>query len=96
MSSHLKAVTDLLRATLAREQQLRRLRPQLVDGPDGPECAWARYERTRMHEKVNDLRADCGRPALPLEDILRAERQAVGHSDYSQKFAFYCAELVEK
>jgi hypothetical protein len=96
MGSHLKAFTDVLRATLTREQELRGLRPHLVDGPDGTECAWARYERNRMHEKVNDLRADLGLPPLPLEDILRAERQAVGHSDYSLKFALYCAELVEK
>lgn len=96
MSSHLKAVTDVLRRTLAREQEQRGLRPNLVDGPDGPECAWAAYERKRMHEKVNDLRADLGLPAVPLEDILRVERQAVGHSDYSLKFAFYCAELAVK
>lgn len=96
MSSDLKAVTDALRATLAREQELRGLRPNLVDGPDGPECAWAAYERKRMHEKVNDLRADAGLPALPLENILRVEQQAVGHSDYSAKFAFYCAELTLK
>ena len=96
MNNDLKAVTDALRATLAREQELRGLRPHLVDGPDGPELAWATYERNRMHQKVKDLRADLGLPAIPLEDILRAERQAVGHSDYSLKFAFYCAELTVK
>jgi hypothetical protein len=96
VSSQLTAFTDLLHTTLAREQELRGLRPQLVDGPDGPECLWATYERNRMHEKVNDLRADLGLPALPLEDILRVERQALGHSDYSRKFAFYCAELAVK
>jgi hypothetical protein len=31
-----------------------------------------------------------------LSSVQRAERQAVGHSDYSKKFALYCAELVLK
>lgn len=96
MNSDLRAFTDVLHRTLAREQELRELRPDLVDGPDGPECLWATYERSRMHEKVNDLRADLGLHPLSLEDILRVERQAAGHSDYSRKFAFYCAELVVK
>lgn len=96
MPTSLKAATDCLRATLTAAQKERDQRPDLVDGPDGPECEWAAYERARMHEKVNEIRADLGRPALPMEDILRVERQAVGHSDYSLKFAFYCAELVEK
>lgn len=92
----LKAATDCLRATLAAAQGERDQRPDLVNGPDGPECEWASYERTRMHETVNAIRAERGLPAVPVEDILRVERQAVGHSDYSLKFAFYCAELAEK
>lgn len=92
----LKTATDVLRATLAAAQEQREQRPDLVDGPDGPECGWAAYERARMHEAVNALRADQGKLAVPVEDILRAERLAVGHSDYSRKFAFYCAEIAEK
>lgn len=96
MAASLKAATDCLRATLAAAQTERDQRPDLVDGPDGPECQWAAYERTRMHETVNAIRAERGLPAVPVEDIIRVERQAVGHSDYSLKFAFYCAELAEK
>lgn len=96
MPTTLKPATDVLRATLAHAQEERDQRPDLVDGPDGPECAWAAYERARMHEKVNEIRAERGLPAVPVEDILRVERQAVGHSDYSLKFAFYCAEIAEK
>lgn len=95
MQTSLKAATDCLRATLAAAQEERDKRPDLVDSPDGPECAWAAYERTRMHEKVNEIRAARGLSAVAVEDILRVERQAVGHSDYSRKFAFYCAELAE-
>ena len=96
MLTSLKAATDCLRATLTAAQEERAKRPDLVEGPDGPECAWAAYERTRMHEKVNEIRAERGLPAVPVEDILRVERQAVGHSDYSLKFAFYCAEIAQR
>jgi hypothetical protein len=93
--STLKAATDCLRAALAAAQAEREKRSNLVDGPDGPECEWAAYERARMHETVNALRSERGLPAVPVEDIVRVERLAVGHSDYSLKFAFYCAELAE-
>lgn len=92
----LKAATDCLRATLAAAQAERDERPDLVDGPDGPECEWAAYERARMHETVNAIRAERGLLPVPVEDVVRVERLAVGHSDYSLKFAFYCAELAEQ
>lgn len=91
----LKAATDCLRATLTAAQTERDARPDLVDGPDGPECEWAAYERTRMHDTVNAIRSERGLSPVPVEDIVRVERLAVGHSDYSMKFAFYCAELAE-
>jgi hypothetical protein len=94
--STLKAATDVLRATLATAQEERPQRPDLVDGPDGPECEWAVYERSRMHEAVNAIRAERGLTPLPVEEIARVERLAVGHSDYSSKFAYYCAELAVK
>lgn len=92
----LKAANDVLRATLAAAQEQRDQRPDLVDGPDGPECEWSAFERARMHETVNAIRAERGLPAVPVGDIVRVERMAVGHSDYSLKFALYCAELTEK
>lgn len=92
----LKAATDCLRATLAAAQAERDQRPELVDGPDGPECKWAAFERARMHEAVNAIRAERGLSALPLDAVVRVEQLAVGHSDYSLKFAFYCAELAEQ
>ena len=92
----LRAATDVLRATLAVAQEQRDQRPDLVDGPDGPECEWAAYERARMHETDNAIRADRNLPPVPIEDVVRVERLAVGHSDYSSKFAYYCAELADK
>ena len=37
-----------------------------------------------------------GNPSVTLEDVLKVERSACGHSDYEHKFAFYCADLAEK
>jgi hypothetical protein len=94
--SSLKTATDCLRATLAAAQEERHRRPDLVEGPDGPECEWETYERTRMHDTVNAIRAERGLPAASVDEVVRVERLAVGHSDYSRKFAYYCAELAEK
>lgn len=93
---NLKAATDCLRATLSAAQGERDQRPDIVEGPDGPECQWAAYERICMHNTVNAIRADHGLPNVPIEDVIRVERLAVGHSDYSRKFAFYCAEITRK
>jgi hypothetical protein len=95
MPTSLKAAADCLYATLTAAQKERAQRPDLVDGPDGPECEWAVYERPRMHGKVNELRTERGLPAVPVEEIIRVERLAAGHVDYSLKFAFYCAELAD-
>ncbi|WP_306317233.1 MULTISPECIES: hypothetical protein [unclassified Streptomyces] len=92
----LKAATDMLRATLAAVQAERDQRLGLVDGPGGPECEWAAYERACMHDAVNAIRAERGLPPVPVDGIIRADRLAAGHSDYSHKFAFYCAELAER
>jgi hypothetical protein len=92
----LKAATDVLRAVLAAAQTEREQRPDLISGPHGAECAWAPYERGRMYDAVNTIRAERGLPPVPMEDIDRVDRLAAGHSDYSRKFAFYCAELAER
>lgn len=94
--SSLRASTDSLLAALTAAQEQRDQRPDLVDGPDGPECEWATFERATMHQGVNDIRAERGLSAIPLDAVTRVERLAVGHSDYSRKFAFYCAELAAK
>ncbi|MFK4801661.1 hypothetical protein ACI3K5_23640 [Streptomyces sp. MPA0124] len=94
--SELGRLADRLQKILARAQENRDERDELVDGPDGIECAWAAHERNQMWKAVNALRAEHGRPSVPLDDIVQVERQAAGHSDYSRKFAFYCAELAEK
>ncbi|MFE9832477.1 hypothetical protein ACFYPK_28080 [Streptomyces halstedii] len=90
----MRASTERLLAALTSAQEQRDQRQGFVDGPDGPECEWAAFERTTMHQGVNEIRAEYGLPPIPLEVVTRVEGLAVGHSDYSWKFAFYCAELV--
>jgi hypothetical protein len=69
-------------------------RHEVVDGPDGPELAWMVYERSQMLDAVNAERATRSLPPVPVEDVIWAEQQACGHSDYVKKFAIGCADLV--
>lgn len=80
---------------LAEAQKERPQRDSLVERADGyPELEWAAYERGVMHEEVNRVRAESGHEPVPLTLVERVEGQAAGHSDYSSKFALYCAELA--
>ena len=62
--------------------------------PESGELEWVIHERRVMLGVTNRLRA--GRGLRPVEEvaIVRAETSAMGHSDYVQKFALSCAELV--
>ncbi len=92
----LRALSDSLREVLAAAQELRDQRPDLIDGPQGPECAWAIHEREVMLGAVNRLRAgiDAELPPVTMAEVERADQLACGHVDYSRKFAWGCAELV--
>jgi hypothetical protein len=83
-----------LRAVLGAAQEERDARPDLVAVDGEMLCEWAVYERSVMLREVNWVRTDAGLPEVPLEAIVRVEQSACGHSDYTQKFAFYCAELA--
>lgn len=84
----LRALSDSLRQSLAAAQEQRDQRPDLINGPHGPECAWTVYEREVMLDAVNRLRAGIDPELAP---VTMAE---VEHADYSRKFAWSCAELV--
>lgn len=86
--------TAQLRLTLVKAQEQRGMRPGLVTVDGLPECEWAVFERSAMHAEVNRLRALEDLPPLPLEAVSRVELLAVGHSDYTAKYAFGCAELI--
>jgi uncharacterized protein YkwD len=84
-------------SALIRAQSERGERQDMTYDPRGnPEVAWAAYERAKVLEAVNQVRAEFHLPPVTAEDVFRAEQMAVGHSDYTKKFALYCAELALK
>jgi len=86
----------LSKLTVAQEQRddLYREVPTKYDPYPVPE--WVVHERQVMYGEVLSERAKIGKGETPFSEVLVAEGQAKGHSDYSSKFAFYCAELVLK
>ena len=84
--------------TLSKAQDERPNKKAFVPSPDDkyPEPEWVLYERETMLSLVNEQRAKDGKPPINREELLRAERTACGHVDYSRKFALYCAELALK
>ena len=74
----------------------RNKRQYMVDRPDrgGREPAWVAYERKMMHEAVNRERTERSKKPIDVVEIKRVELLALGHTDYGEKFALYCAELV--
>ena len=101
MSSRLKNKEHLLKV-LSKAQGERDKRQELVTcvawwNPSKTEDipAWCEYEQEVMLGEVNKLRDKKGLPLIGPLDIARVEAMAKGHSDYSSKFALYCAELVD-
>jgi hypothetical protein len=101
MSSRLKIKEQFLEV-LSNAQGQRDQRQELVTcvawwNPSKPENipAWCEYEREVMLGAINKLRDKKGLPLIGLLDVSRVESMAMGHSDYSSKFALYCAELVD-
>jgi hypothetical protein len=88
-------VRDHLRAVLVEAQKERHLRPNLVQNTIGGfECEWAVYERSVMLGEVNRRRALAAVEPVSADLLERAEQQACGHVDYTDKFATNCAELA--
>lgn len=75
---------------LLTEMTLRHSRPGPVDG----EPAWVVYERSALREVVSDIRREHSRQPVTSRDIAALEERAVGHADYAEKLAFYCAQLA--
>lgn len=93
-------IFEHLRTVLVAEQDLRSERRgerfSSLDslGRDIYTLEWVAKERIAMLNAVNDIRAERGVSLLRLDDIARVEQMASGHSDYTKKFALYCAELA--
>jgi phosphopantetheine adenylyltransferase len=84
------ALRDQFLNILTAAQGERPAREYVTDG----ELGWVIYERETMHRAVNEARAERGLAPVPLAAVERVESLASGHSDYSSKFALYCAELA--
>jgi hypothetical protein len=82
---------NTFRKYLANLQKERDKRQYIVN----EETAWITYERMGMVNAVQNERLKRKLPPVPEELILKAEREALGHSDYSSKFALYCTEITE-
>jgi hypothetical protein len=87
-----RAVRDRLLAVLVKAMKERSARNETHRGETG----WVAYERAVMHVAVNEERAKLEKPPVDDGKIRSAESKAFGHSDYAEKFALYCTELVER
>jgi predicted alpha/beta hydrolase len=85
MSFAYKTVFEVILAKLDAETRLRAKRS--VDD-------WILKERACVRCEVNRLRALQARAPISMADVERAERLALGHSDYVRKYAHAAADLV--
>jgi hypothetical protein len=91
---HYLSIVDRLHKTLCEAQALRSEKSNWVEGDGGTTLEWILYERQVMFKAVNWERACQNLKPITVEQLRRAENCAVGHCDYTRKFALYCAELV--
>src|SRR5690349_13820024 len=91
-----KMWTDYMFGVLV-EAQKRRHEPamqELVSLGEVSELRWVLHERAQMVRHVNKAREGLGYPPVSEDAVHAAERQAEGHSDYTRKYALYCADLI--
>lgn len=80
-----KQIYETLRAAIVAETAHRK---------DRTTEEWILAERQCVLGAINKLRAQSGYPPVTLENVERAERTAIGHSDYISKYAHAAADLV--
>jgi hypothetical protein len=85
MASHYKPVYEAIRAKLSAETERRA-------GKTVEE--WILTERECVLREVNRQRSVLTLDPVSIADVERAERMAVGHSDYVSKYAHAAADLV--
>jgi hypothetical protein len=88
----LKSLADQMLAVLIEAQKARSVKSRWIVN----ELEWVVYERQMMQCAVNQVRVERGMAPVTEDDVARVERQALGHCDYSRKFALYCAELASQ
>jgi hypothetical protein len=62
----------------------------------GEMMGWSWYEITQLLSEVNNLRESQGLEPVSFSEMVDAERQASGHSDYTDRLAWSCAKLALK
>lgn len=55
---------------------------------------WVDKEREAMLSEVNRQLVNRQKSEISMDQLIRAEHLAVGHTDYSSKFSLYCAEII--
>ena len=83
--NHYKPVYEAIRAKLAAETEHRKKRSLE---------AWILAERECVMTEVNRQRRLLAYDPVDITTVERAERTAVGHSDYVSKYAHAAADLV--
>ena len=90
-----KAIYEMIYQALIAETELRgQRRREARSANKPPEEAWILGERERVMREVNRLRKLLGYTLVDISTVERAERMAVGHSDYISKYAHAAADLV--
>ena len=85
VTSHYKPVYEAIRAKLVAETERR---------PGRTVEAWILAERECVMREVNRQRSLLALDPVGITTVERAERMAVGHSDYVSKYAHAGADLV--
>lgn len=90
------SIRSYLLDLLGVAQKVRKKRSERVatEHDRSPVERWIVFERQTMLDGVNRERVKIGKSPVSMAEIVRVERRAVGHSDFSSKFSLYCAQLV--
>lgn len=94
MDRDVHRVEQNLIGLLRRESARRDTRPGFRTQGQETAPAWVFAERALLLEAINVERARRALPAVTFEDVRDIEMTALGHSDYSQKLSWRCAELA--
>jgi uncharacterized protein YkwD len=85
----MNSLAETFKKVLMEAQKLRPMKSKWI----GTELQWVIDERKTMLDAVNAERFRRGLP--PVANVDKAERCAMGHIDYTQKFALYCVEMCD-
>jgi uncharacterized protein YkwD len=88
-----REVRERFLQVLEEAQRHRGEMPELVQFAGERAPAWHIFELKKMLEAVNKERQKLNLPEVTMDAVVKVNQYATGHSDYTRKFALYCAEL---